>query len=103
MSTLIIVFVIQAEFIMTAASIVFAITPLLRAFIADQYLGRYKTLQWSSLFMFLAHLLIIFSAIPLVITHGIVSLAPLIFGMTLMEIGVRGLGCVLRILVELSC
>lgn len=88
---------------MTVASIAFAATPLLGAFVADQYLGRYKTLQWSSLFMFIGHLLTIFSAVPSVITHGMVSLAPLIFGISLMAIGVRGLRYVLWTLLGLSC
>ena len=85
------------------ASIVFSTTPLLGAFVADHYLGRYKTLQWSSLFMFIGHPLTIFYAVPSVITHGIVSLAPLIFGMSLVAIGMGGLRYVLRILLGLSC
>jgi len=43
------------------------LTPLLGAFVADQYLGRYKTVQWANLVVLIGHILLVICAIPGVI------------------------------------
>lgn len=43
--------------------------PLLGGYIADTYLGRYKTIQWSILFAILGHVMLIVSSIPTVMDN----------------------------------
>lgn len=43
--------------------------PLLGGYIADTYLGRYKTIQWSILFAILGHVMLIVSSIPSVMDN----------------------------------
>jgi POT family proton-dependent oligopeptide transporter len=43
--------------------------PLFGAYIADSYLGRYKTICWSVLVAFIGHVLLVGSAAPSVIAH----------------------------------
>ena len=73
-----------------AKAILMCLTPLLGAFVADQYLGRYNTLQLSNVFMLAGHVIIIFSAIPSAIVHRI-AILPLLVGIILMAIGYGGL------------
>ncbi|KAJ9120010.1 hypothetical protein QFC22_002907 [Naganishia vaughanmartiniae] len=51
------------------------LTPLLGAFIADQYLGRYKTIQMANVIVLFGHCLLVVCAIPGVIEkNGIIGL-----------------------------
>ena len=45
------------------------VTPLFGAYIADTYLGRFKTISWSILICLIGHVLLILSAIPEVLEH----------------------------------
>lgn len=46
------------------------VMPLLGAWVADSYLGRFKTIQWSILIALIGHLLLTISALPSVLTEG---------------------------------
>ncbi|KAJ9098571.1 hypothetical protein QFC20_005913 [Naganishia adeliensis] len=51
------------------------LTPLLGAFIADQYLGRYKTIQVANAIVLFGHILLVICAIPGIINkEGIIGL-----------------------------
>lgn len=51
------------------------LTPLLGAFIADQYLGRFKTIQVANAIVLLGHILLVICAIPGIINKdGIIGL-----------------------------
>ncbi|KAF2252611.1 oligopeptide transporter [Trematosphaeria pertusa] len=65
--------------------------PLFGAFIADQYLGRYKTLQWSNVITIVGHFILIISALPRVIVHSLTALIPFLVGVILMGIGFGGI------------
>lgn len=60
-------------------------TPILGAWIADEFLGRLKTIQLSIGFALLGHVILIISALPPVIAHpsgalGCFSVGLVIFG-----------------------
>jgi dipeptide/tripeptide permease len=61
------------------------VTPLLGAYIADTYWGRYKTICWAVVFTLLGHIILIISAVPGVIQHksaiGAFSVAIIIIGL----------------------
>ncbi|KAJ4291134.1 hypothetical protein N0V90_010332 [Kalmusia sp. IMI 367209] len=53
--------------------------------------GRYRTIQWSSMFEFMGHLVLIVAALPWVIVHPQPVLAPFVFGLILLGIGFGGM------------
>ncbi|GAA5913679.1 hypothetical protein JCM8208_005899 [Rhodotorula glutinis] len=61
------------------------VMPLLGAYIADSYLGRYRTLCWAILIAFIGHIILIVAAVPSVISNpnvaiGIFALAIIVMG-----------------------
>ncbi|KAK4219607.1 peptide transporter-like protein [Rhypophila decipiens] len=65
--------------------------PLFGAYIADSYLGRYRTIGWALVIDILGHIILIMSAIPPVITgdkNG--PLAALVIGIIVMGFGTGG-------------
>ncbi len=56
--------------------------PLLGAYVADSYLGRYKTILYALGLDILGHSVLVMSAIPPVITNKGGSVAALILGKT---------------------
>lgn len=46
------------------------VMPLLGAYVADTYLGRFKTIQWSIVAALVGHVLLVISAIPSVLSGG---------------------------------
>jgi POT family proton-dependent oligopeptide transporter len=62
------------------------LTPLLGAFIADQYLGRYKTIQVANVIVLFGHILLVICAIP-----GIINKDGII-GLFVVAIVIMGLG-----------
>ncbi|KAH8719134.1 MFS peptide transporter-like protein Ptr2 [Phaeosphaeriaceae sp. PMI808] len=66
------------------------ITPLGGAWLADEYFGRYLTIQYANIVAIIGHILLIFSAIPQVITKPDVSIAIFSVGLVIMGIGTGG-------------
>ncbi|OCK74758.1 oligopeptide transporter [Lepidopterella palustris CBS 459.81] len=66
------------------------ITPLLGAYVADQYLGRFKTIQSANAVALVGYIILIISAIPSVIIHPQGAMIAFSFGVVLMGIGVGG-------------
>lgn len=64
--------------------------PLLGAYIADSYLGRFKTIQWACAIAFVGHIILVISAIPPVIVHPSGSIACFAIGIVIMGVGVGG-------------
>jgi len=64
--------------------------PLVGAYVADQYLGRYKTIQASIGIALLGHFLLIISAIPPVITHPVGAIVCFAIGLVIMGVGTGG-------------
>ncbi|EGX90443.1 peptide transporter PTR2-A [Cordyceps militaris CM01] len=65
-------------------------TPLFGAYLADQYWGRYLTIQYSNIAALVGHIILIMSAIPPVIVHPNVSIAIFSVGIVIMGIGTGG-------------
>lgn len=66
------------------------ITPLAGAWIADEYWGRYKTIQVANGISVLGHIILIFSAIPQVIVKPVVAMVVFCIGLFIMGIGTGG-------------
>ncbi|KAL8956668.1 MAG: hypothetical protein Q9183_006248, partial [Haloplaca sp. 2 TL-2023] len=64
--------------------------PLLGAFIADQYWGRFKTIQISIFVAILGHIVIIIAAIPQVIVHPQGAIACFSVGLIIFGMGTGG-------------
>lgn len=64
--------------------------PLLGAYMADKYWGRYLTIQISNVIALVGHVILIFSAIPQVIVHPNGAIAAFSIGIVIMGIGVGG-------------
>ncbi|KAF2838769.1 putative MFS peptide transporter [Patellaria atrata CBS 101060] len=65
-------------------------TPLLGAYVADEYLGRYKTIFWAIFLAICGHIILVISAIPPVIVHSKTAVG--IFSVGLILLGL-GTGC----------
>ncbi|EER27641.1 hypothetical protein D8B26_006266 [Coccidioides posadasii str. Silveira] len=66
------------------------IMPLVGAYVADQYLGRFKTIMWSIACAMVGHIILIISALPPVIAKGPSALAAFAVGVVVMGIGTGG-------------
>jgi POT family proton-dependent oligopeptide transporter len=64
--------------------------PLAGAYMADQYWGRFKTIQISCGIALLGHIILIISATPKVIVHPEGALACFAIGIVIMGMGVGG-------------
>lgn len=64
--------------------------PLLGAYMADQYWGRFRTIQVSIAIALIGHVILIISAIPAVIVHPEGAIACFAIGIVIMGIGVGG-------------
>ncbi|KAF2714050.1 PTR2-domain-containing protein [Pleomassaria siparia CBS 279.74] len=65
-------------------------TPLFGAYFADQYWGRYLTVQYSNAFAIVGHLVLVISAIPPVIVHPTTAVGIFSLGLIIMGIGTGG-------------
>ncbi len=63
------------------------VTPLLGAYIADSYWGRYKTICVAVAVALFGHAILIISAVPGVIEHSSGAMAAFIIGMIIMGLG----------------
>lgn len=66
------------------------VMPLLGAYVADQYLGRFKTIMWAIAIAIVGHIILIVSALPSVIIHPERAIACFATGLILMGVGVGG-------------
>ncbi|KAL3419872.1 POT family protein [Phlyctema vagabunda] len=66
------------------------IMPLFGAYMADQYWGRFKTIQISIIVALVGHVILIISAIPPVIVHPNGAITCFSIGVIIMGIGVGG-------------
>lgn len=64
--------------------------PLLGAYMADQYWGRFKTIQIACGIALVGHVILIISAIPQVITNPNGAIACFAIGIVIMGVGVGG-------------
>ncbi|CCG84806.1 protein of unknown function [Taphrina deformans PYCC 5710] len=65
------------------------IMPLVGAYVADTYLGRFKTIQWSILIALVGHVLLTISAIPSVLEGGH-AIGCFIIAILIMGVGTGG-------------
>lgn len=65
-------------------------TPLLGAYVADEFFGRYLTIQYSIAFALVGHVILIMSAIPPVIVHGDRAIGVFALGIVIMGLGTGG-------------
>lgn len=65
-------------------------TPLVGAYFADQYWGRYLTIQYANIIAIIGHIILIFSAIPPVIVHSNAAFGIFAVGLVIMGIGTGG-------------
>ena len=64
--------------------------PLLGAYMADEYWGRYKTIMVAIGVAIVGHIILIISAVPSVIVHPHGSIACFAIGLVIMGVGVGG-------------
>ncbi|KAJ0107432.1 hypothetical protein J7T55_009397 [Diaporthe amygdali] len=64
--------------------------PLFGAYIADSYLGRYRTIFWALLVGIIGHIILIVAALPPVIKHPPGAMAAFIIGIITMGVGTGG-------------
>lgn len=64
--------------------------PLLGGYIADTYLGRYATIQWSILAALIGHSILIISSIPSVMDNEQAALGCFALGLVIMGLGTGG-------------
>lgn len=65
-------------------------TPLIGAYVADQYLGRYKTIQLSIFICIVGHIILIISALPQIIANPNGSVACFSIGLVIFGLGTGG-------------
>lgn len=66
------------------------VTPLVGAFVADQYLGRFRTIMYSIGIALVGHTILVISAIPPVIDNPNGAVACFAVGLIIMGIGTGG-------------
>lgn len=64
--------------------------PLFGAYVADQYWGRYKTINWALGVDLVGHIVLIISALPGVLTNQSASVACMILGILIIGFGTGG-------------
>lgn len=64
--------------------------PLFGAWVADTYLGRYKTIVWSVMIAIVGHVILTASAAPGVLSNTSGALACFIIGVVIMGVGTGG-------------
>lgn len=64
--------------------------PLVGGYIADTYLGRYMTIQWSILAAIIGHTVLIVSSIPTVMDNPNGALGCFAVGLVIMGCGTGG-------------
>lgn len=64
--------------------------PILGAWVADEFLGRLKTVQASIIFALIGHVILFVSSVPAMINHPHGALACFSIGMVIFGIGVGG-------------
>ncbi|KAH9886193.1 POT family-domain-containing protein [Xylariomycetidae sp. FL2044] len=64
--------------------------PLVGGWIADTYLGRYMTIQWSILVALIGHAILVVSSIPSVMDHPSSALGAFSVGVVIMGMGTGG-------------
>jgi POT family proton-dependent oligopeptide transporter len=79
------------------------VTPLLGAYIAERYWGRFRTIQIAFVIAFTGHFFLIISAIPPVITDPNSAIACFSVGIVLIGIGVGGFKSNLLVLIAEQC
>jgi len=75
---------------MTSNSFWAYLMPLFGAYVADSYLGRFKTIQWACVIALVGHTILVISSIPPVITHPTGAIACFAIGIVIMGVGVGG-------------
>ncbi|KAL4782031.1 POT family-domain-containing protein [Aspergillus varians] len=66
------------------------LTPIVGAWIADEFWGRLKTIQMSILFAMIGHIILIVSALPPIIQHPDAAITCFSIGLVIYGIGVGG-------------
>ncbi|KAL2001710.1 hypothetical protein VTN02DRAFT_1378 [Thermoascus thermophilus] len=66
------------------------VMPILGAWVADEFLGRLKTIQYSIAFAMVGHVILVISAIPPVIVHPNGAIACFTIGLVIFGVGVGG-------------
>lgn len=64
--------------------------PILGAYIADEYLGRFRTIQYAIFISIIGHVILVVSATPAVIVHTKTAWGVFWLGMVVMGIGTGG-------------
>lgn len=64
--------------------------PLFGAYVADSFLGRYRTIGWALMVDIIGHIILIVSALPPVMDNPNGSLGAFIIGLILMGVGTGG-------------
>ncbi|KAF3940644.1 hypothetical protein ABW19_dt0200252 [Dactylella cylindrospora] len=64
--------------------------PILGAYVADRYWGRYKTIMWSIGFAMVGHVLLVISAVPQVIAQPKAAFGVMVLGIVVMGGGTGG-------------
>ena len=71
-------------------------TPLVGGYLADTYFGRYNTICGGTAITLVGHILLIFTAVPSMITQPNSSIALFAVAMVVIGIGTGGFKCVAR-------
>jgi POT family proton-dependent oligopeptide transporter len=77
--------------------------PLLGAYMAEKYWGRFKTIQISIYIALVGHVILIMSAIPPVIVHPDGAIAAFAIGLIIMGVGVGGFKSNISVLISEQC
>jgi POT family proton-dependent oligopeptide transporter len=77
--------------------------PLLGAYMAEKYWGRFKTIQIAIAFALVGHAFLIISAIPQVIVHPNAAIAVFAVGIVIMGMGVGGFKSNISVLIAEQC
>jgi POT family proton-dependent oligopeptide transporter len=79
------------------------IMPLVGAYMAEKYWGRFKTIQISIFIALVGHVILIMSAIPPVIVNPNGAIACFSIGIVIMGVGVGGFKSNISVLISEQC
>ena len=79
------------------------IMPLLGAYMAEKYWGRFKTIQVAIAFALVGHVILIISALPPVIVHPNAATGIFAVGIIIMGVGVGGFKANISVLIAEQC